>query len=270
MTTTFSLRGPALLFCPGDRPDRFAKAVAAADTVILDLEDAVGPDRKSAARDAVVDALSGLDPAAVLVRINAPGTPCYDDDVRALAAHPEVAVMVPMAARAADVEALAPHPVVALCETARGVLAAADIAAVPGVTHLAMGGVDLRNDLNLGEGDLPTLPIRSHLVICSRAAGIAAPIDSVFPRFTDDEALRAEATFARSTGFFGKSAIHPRQLPVLHEVFSPTEHELAWARQVVAAFDTAGGAAVALPDGEMVDLPVADRARRLLDLAADT
>ena len=110
-----------------------------------------------------------------------------------------------------------------------------------------------------------TLYARSHLVVCSRAAGIGPPIDSVFPHLADEAELRAQAEFARSLGFFGKSAIHPRQLPVLHAVFTPTERDLAWAREVVAAFEAADGAAVALPDGEFVDLPVAQRARRLLE-----
>ena len=86
----------------------------------------------------------------------------------------------------------------------------------------------------------------------------------MFPRLADDDGLRAQAEYARSLGFFGKSAIHPRQLPILHAVFTRTERELAWAREVLAAFEAAEGAAVALPDGEFVDLPVAQRARRLL------
>jgi citrate lyase subunit beta/citryl-CoA lyase len=104
-------------------------------------------------------------------------------------------------------------------------------------------------------------------VVCSRAAGIEPPIDSVFPRLSDDAELRSQAEFARSLGFSGKSAIHPRQLPVLHEVFTPSEREVAWAQEVLEAFDAAGGAALRLPDGEFVDLPVAQRARRVLQMA---
>jgi citrate lyase subunit beta / citryl-CoA lyase len=104
-------------------------------------------------------------------------------------------------------------------------------------------------------------------VLASRAAGIAPPIDSVYARLDDDDGLRHQARFARSLGFFGKSAIHPRQLDVLHEVCSPTAEEISWAREVLAAFDVAGGAALRLPSGDFVDLPVADRARRLLELA---
>ena len=146
-------------------------------------------------------------------------------------------------------------------------LAAQEIAAVPGVRFLAMGGVDLQRDLNTTGGNLQTLYARSHLVLASRAAGIEPPIDSVYPQLDDPTGLRDQAEFARSLGFFGKSAIHPRQLDILHQVFTPTGSEIAWAQEVVAAFEAAGGDAFQLPSGEFVDLPVADRARRLLQIA---
>jgi citrate lyase subunit beta/citryl-CoA lyase len=103
--------------------------------------------------------------------------------------------------------------------------------------------------------------------VASRAARLEPPIDSVYARLDDDAGLRAEAEFARSLGFFGKSAIHPRQLAILHDVFTPSAGELEWAEIVLDAFDRAGGEATKLADGEFVDLPVADRARRLLELA---
>jgi citrate lyase subunit beta/citryl-CoA lyase len=104
-------------------------------------------------------------------------------------------------------------------------------------------------------------------VLASRAAGIEPPIDSVYPQLDDPAGLGDQAEFARSLGFFGKSAIHPRQIGILHQVFTPTSSEIAWAEQVVAAFDAAGGEAFELPGGEFVDLPVAERARRLLQIA---
>ena len=131
-----------------------------------------------------------------------------------------------------------------------------------------MGGVDLRRDLNAAEGNLPTLYVRSHLVVASRAAGLDPPIDSVYPYLGDDAGLREHATFARSLGFFGMSAIHPRQLPLVHAAFTPTAEELTWAQEVVDAFARARGAALQLPSGEFVDVPVAQRARRMLELAA--
>jgi citrate lyase subunit beta / citryl-CoA lyase len=159
------------------------------------------------------------------------------------------------------------RPLICAIESARGVLAAAEIATVPGVRHVSLGGVDLRRDLNAGDGDLQQLYVRSHVVVASRAAGLQPPIDSVYPQLDDEAGLRAQATFARSRGLFGKSAIHPRQLPVLHDVFTPTEDERAWAAQVIDAFESAGREAIRLPSGEFVDVPVAQRACRLLELA---
>ena len=104
-------------------------------------------------------------------------------------------------------------------------------------------------------------------MVASRAAGIGPPIDSVYPYIHDEEGLRKEATMSRSLGFFGKSAIHPAQLPTIHAVFDPDDGEVHWAQQVLAAFAASNGAAVRLPTGEFVDLPVAERARNLLRLA---
>jgi citrate lyase subunit beta/citryl-CoA lyase len=159
-------------------------------------------------------------------------------------------------------------PIICAIESARGVLAAQEIAGTPGVRLLAMGGVDLQCDLNTSGGNLQTLYARSHLVLASRAAGIGPPIDSVFPLLGDADGLRDQAQFARSLGFLGKSAIHPRQLEILQQVFTPTDGEIAWAHSVLAGFDEAGCGGFALPGGEFVDLPVADRARRLLEIAA--
>jgi citrate lyase subunit beta / citryl-CoA lyase len=104
-------------------------------------------------------------------------------------------------------------------------------------------------------------------VAASRAAGLAPPVDSIYPHLHDDRGLPEQAEFARSLGFFGKSAIHPRQLRTIHDVFTPSAQEPTWAQAVLDAFASAGGNAVKLPDGEFADLPVADRARRLLELA---
>jgi len=132
---------------------------------------------------------------------------------------------------------------------------------------LAHPRLDIAIDLGAGDGNLPMLYARSHIVVASRAAGLGPPIDSVYPHLDNDRGLRQQAEFARSLGFFGKSAIHPRQLRTIHDVFTPSAQELTWARAVLEAFAAAGGNAVKLPDGEFVDLPVADRARRLLELA---
>jgi citrate lyase subunit beta / citryl-CoA lyase len=257
------------LFAPGHNAKLLHRVFeAGADAVMLDLEDAVPPDAKDTARQMVAEAL--VDHPA-WVRVNAARTELCEADLAAVGGW-AFGIRIPKTESADDVHWVAERapgkPLICAIESARGVLAAAEIAAAPGVWHLAMGGVDLQNDLNAGNGNLQTLYVRSHLVVVSRAAGLEPPIDSVWPRLDDEAGLREQATFARSLGFFGKSAIHPRQLPILHEVFTPSERELGWAREVVAAFEAAGGAALRLPGGEFVDLPVARRARRLLELAA--
>jgi len=257
------------LFAPGHNEKLLGKVFdAGADAVMLDLEDAVPPEHKETARRLVAEIL--VDHPA-WVRVNAAGTDWCAADLRSVG---QVAygIRIPKAESAADVRWVAERapgkPIICAIESARGVLAAYEIASVAGVRHLALGGVDLQKDLHAGNGNLQTLYVRSHLVVASRAAGLEPPIDSVYPRLDDDAGLREQAEFARSLGFFGKSAIHPRQLPILHEVFSPGAEVVAWAREVVDAFTAAGGAALRLPSGEFVDLPVADRARRVLELAA--
>ena len=260
------------LFAPGHNAKLLDRVfTAGADALMLDLEDAVPPEHKDDARRMVAAALADPPaPARAWVRVNAARTDRCAADLDAVGEH-AYGVRIPKVESPDDVAWVAARasgkPVICAIESARGVLAAQEIAAAPGVRHLAMGGVDLARDLHATGGNLQTLYVRSHLVVCSRAAGIEPPIDSVFPRLHDDVELRAQAEFARSLGFFGKSAIHPRQLPVLHEVFTPSEQDLAWAQAVLAAFDAAGGAALRLPDGEFVDLPVAQRARRVLELA---
>jgi citrate lyase subunit beta / citryl-CoA lyase len=256
------------LFAPGHNAKLLAKVFdAGADAVMLDLEDAVPPDAKDVARTMVVEVLAEREG---WVRINAVGTRTCEGDLEAVAGV-AAGIRIPKVESAEDAQWVADRapgtPLICAIESARGVLAAAEIAAAPGVRHLSLGGVDLRRDLNAGDGDLQTLYVRSHLVVASRAAGLQPPIDSVYPQLDDEAGLRAQATFARSLGFFGKSAIHPCQLLVLHDVFTPTEDERAWAAQVVDAFESAGREAIRLPSGEFVDVPVAQRARRLLELA---
>lgn len=255
------------LFAPGHSEKLLTRVFAAgADAIMLDLEDAVPPKAKNTARAMVSKALADR-PA--WVRINAVGTPWCESDLEAVG---ELAfgIRIPKTESAADVEWVSRRapgkPLICAIESARGVFAAQEIAAVPGVQHLAMGGVDLQRDLNASNGNAQTLYVRSHLVIASRAAGIGAPIDSVYPNLDDADGLLEQALFARSLGFFGKSAIHPCQLAAIHEAFTPSAPDIAWAREVLAAFDASGGEAVRLSTGEFIDLPVAQRARHLLKI----
>nr|WP_222132017.1 CoA ester lyase [Pseudonocardia sp. C8] len=268
------MRGPALLFCPGTRPDRFAKAAAAADTVVIDLEDAVAPDDKDEARALALAELSELDPDAVLVRINAPGTPWHDDDVAALAAYPRVPVMLPMADLAADVEELAPRPVVALCETARGVLAAPAIADAPNCVGLMWGSEDLVADLGGRPGRTPdggyrpaVEEARTRILYAARAAGVV-PIDTVLVDIADLTTLRRDAEAAVAAGFAAKACIHPSQVSVVREAFRPTDREVAEAREMLAAAAEHGGGVFRL-DGRMIDAPILAHAREILRQAGD-
>jgi citrate lyase subunit beta/citryl-CoA lyase len=252
------------LFVPGDRPERIAKARASgADAVVVDLEDAVAPANKAAARAAVAGALDAAQP--VVLRINGADTGWFDDDAK-LAAHPGVsAVMLPKAGAVEAVAALravAGRPVIALVETAAG-MAALPALAASGIARLAFGSIDFQLDLDIADDDAALLPFRMHLVLASRVAGLPPPVDGVTTALDDAARIDADARRARSLGFGGKLCIHPKQVAIVNAAFSPTAAELQWAQCVVAAAAAADGAAVAV-DGKMVDAPVLARARRLL------
>jgi citrate lyase subunit beta / citryl-CoA lyase len=276
------------LFVPGDNPPRIPKAFAAgADVAVVDLEDAVAPSRKAAARAGTVEALSGEPPGCrVGVRLNALASGLLEDDVAALRPVWERidVLLLPMTADAATVRGACAvldqvdggegPRLLPLVETAGGVLAAPEIAAAdPRVLTLALGPADLSAELGIGltpEG-LELLHVRSQLVLAAAAAGRSGPVDGPWLDVADDEGLARSAATARSLGFSGKLAIHPRQLPAVRSAFAPTEEQLAWARAVDAAFGEAearGVSSIRLPDGTFVDPPVAARARALLAEAA--
>jgi len=257
---------------PGDRPERFAKALASgADVIVLDLEDAVAPSGKAAARGAVADFLATTDaPERLVVRINDESTPWFDDDLAALRPHAPRAIMLPKAERAASVERLrAACPgcvLLPLIESARGVLAAEAIAASPGVQRLVFGTIDYALDMDL-QGELASTvgldAAASRLALASRAAGIAAPVAGVTVAIDDEARLRTDLARARAHGFTAKLCIHPKQVAAVHALLAPTPDELRWAQRVLAAADSAAGAAVQV-DGRMIDKPVIERARRIV------
>ncbi|MEW1819298.1 CoA ester lyase [Arthrobacter sp. NPDC080031] len=252
------------LFAPGHNEKLLGKVFdRGADAVILDLEDAVPPTEKARARALVATV---LDQHPAWVRINAAGTSLAEEDLQAVAA--AEGIRIPKAETVEDVRWVAERapgkPIICAIESAKGVLNAFALASEPQVAHLALGGIDLRTDLGTGDGPVPLQYVRSHLVVASRAAGLSAPIDSVYPDLHDPDGLHGEAEFSRSLGFGGKSAVHPNQLAAIHSVFTPTAHEVTWAQEVINAFEDAGGEAVQLPGGEFVDLPVAERARKIL------
>jgi citrate lyase subunit beta/citryl-CoA lyase len=278
----------APLYVPGDRPDRFAKALAASPHVILDLEDAVAPSRKDYARAAVTEALAGDHPFTV--RVNAPGSPWHEADLAAIAGQPALrTVRLPKVESPTDVTAVvarleaagAPTEVGIAClrESAVGVEAAFAIAGShPRVRSISLGEADLRSDLGLPDSDGdPEVSdeglawCRSRIVVAARAAGLPPPVMSVHPHGADLDGLAATSRAGRRLGFVGRTCIHPRQVPVVVGAFRPTGAELDRARELLdalAAAEPVGRGVLAMPDGRMVDPAMAGAARRALDLAA--
>jgi len=253
------------LFVPGTRPERFAKALAAgAHAVIIDLEDAVAPADKETARAAVAAALPL--PQPVLVRVNAAGTPWFDDDLRLCRRAGIDGIVLPKAEDPAVVERIravvGPQAAIyPLIETAQGLWNALAIARATGVTRLLFGSIDFQVDLGVADDELTHY--RSQLVLISRVAELPAPVDGVTTAIDDAAALARDVARARALGFGGKLCIHPRQVGPVNAAFRPGADEIAWAQRVVAADAAAGGAAVAV-DGRMVDRPVLLKARRIL------
>lgn len=259
----------AYLFVPASRPERCSKAVdAAPGAVIVDLEDAVAPDQKEAARQSLQQWLSPQHP--VIVRINAEGSDWFAQDLPLLA-HPGVAaVMLPKSESCAaiDLAVAAGKPLIALIETARGVARAREIAQRPGVLCLAFGSIDLQVDLGIGGDNEELHAVRGELVLASRLAELRAPIDGVTTAIDDADLLRRDSERARRFGFGAKLCIHPRQLAVVNAAFAPSADEIAWARRVHEAIAGSGGAAVSV-DGKMVDRPVLLLATRILERSGD-
>lgn len=256
------------LFVPGNRPERFDKAMAAgADAVIVDLEDAVPEADKASAREAIARWLTPE--KSVFVRVNSADSAWFVDDL-AVCALPGIAgVMLPKAESAEQVTRAAQrigpgHSVIPLIETAIGVHDALAIARAPQVARLAFGSIDFQFDVGIKGEHEELLYFRSHLVLVSRLAGVQRPIDGVTTALDHPEQLRDDARRARRLGFGAKLCIHPKQLAPVHESFDPTAEEIAWAQRVLAAADEAAGAAVAL-DGKMVDRPVILKAQEIID-----
>ncbi|GAA3557129.1 CoA ester lyase [Microlunatus spumicola] len=267
--------GPTLvaLYVPGDRPERFAKAFAAgADQVIVDLEDAVAPEHKERARQAVAELLEGPLPVRVAVRPNGAGTPWHDADLAMLArATARPALRLPKVEGPSDVdrvlERLGARPgetleLTCLLESALGVEQAYAVASHADVSAVALGEADLRAELGItADAGLDWLRVRS--VVAARAAGLPAPAMAVYPRLDDDAGLHASCRHGATLGLRGRAAIHPRQVPVIRDAFTPTPAEVADARLVLDALTGSAGAA-RLPDGRMVDEAMAAEARSVL------
>ncbi|MCE0506673.1 CoA ester lyase [Roseivivax sp. GX 12232] len=256
------------LFVPADRPERFAKACAAgSDSVIIDLEDAVASDLKTSVRRIPRDALPADRQVTLMLRVNAPGTEWYRDDVAFARAIGFDAVVLPKAESAQQIAelraALDPgQKVLGLIETVRGVARMTELAEA--ADRLAFGSIDLAADLGCENTQTAFLPIRSQIVQAARLAGRPAPLDGVTTATRDPEVIAGDARHSHEMGFGGKLLIHPVQIEPARAAFRPAPETVDWAERVVAA-SVHGGAG--LVDGAMIDAPVLKQARRILDRA---
>lgn len=261
------------LFVPADRPERFDKALnSGADAIIIDLEDAVAPAAKDAARAALANWLAERSEPApqVWIRINAAGTAWHDVDVTLAAGSAVAGIVLPKAERPDEVRAVIARltfgqQLLPIIESAAGLQWMREIGALDKVQRLLFGSIDLQLDLGMqcDANETELAHFRMELVLASRLAGIAPPVDGVSVAIDDEAALAATVARAKRMGFRAKLCIHPRQIAAVNQGFLPGQEELAWARKVMAAVGESGGAAVSV-DGKMVDAPVIALAQRLL------
>lgn len=258
------------LYVPADRPDRVAKALASgAHAVIVDLEDAVVPEAKAAAREGLAALFPEEPPMRVHIRVNAFDSPWGKADLEAAARLPVHGVTLPKTQSATEAEAAARHldgrlRLHCLIETALGVERAFEIASDHLVQGIALGEADLRGQTGAGEAGLDWA--RARIVNAAVAAGLPRPPQSVYANVTDLDGLAVSCAHGRELGFLGRTAIHPRQLPVILQAYLPTEREVARAREIVEAYSTSDAGAFAI-DGAFVDAAVVVAAEQTVRLA---
>lgn len=266
----------SFLFVPGNRPERYAKALASgADVVIVDLEDAVALSEKETARTSLRDTLQSLNDqerARILVRINPQETPWHEADlalVAGLGRFGVAGVVVPKAQSAESVAQVADAcpglGLLPLLETAEGFHCIDAVANAPQVIRLGLGHIDLQADLGMccGVDEQELAPARWAIVLASRRAGLAPPVDGITTSVSDLPLLQAATERSRRFGFGAKLCIHPSQVATVHTALTPTATELDWAQRVVLAMEKSGGGVVSV-DGKMVDPPVLLLAQKIL------
>lgn len=263
------------LFVPGNRPERFPKALASgADSIVLDLEDAVAPHAKDAARDAVArwcgDA-GEAERARIVVRVNDARSAAFGEDLRLLREARVTGAMLSKAESDEQVRAVrAAVPgarVLALVESAEGLANVQALARAEGVARLVFGTLDfaLDLDLNITESADGLAHAAAVLTLASRVAGLSPPVAGVTPQIDDEQRLLADLAWSRRHGFGAKLCIHPRQIALIHAALAPDERAIDWARRVLAAEAASPGAAQL--DGRMIDRPVVLQAQRTLQRA---
>lgn len=277
------------LYCPGNSPAMVQNAgIYGADSIIFDLEDSVAVTEKDAARNLVRNALMSLNfgRSERTVRINSPDTPYFTEDLRAIVPARPDAIVLPKAETAEGIEEVSEQigkleeefgiesgsiAIMPIIESARGVLNAEKIATAPRVVAISPGGEDLTADLGVErtrDGE-ELAYIKSRLALAASAAKIQV-LDTVFSAVTDEEGLIAATKRSIQMGFHGKAVIHPTQIGPVHDAFMPSDSDIYKARKVVQAYDQAmaAGQGVISVDGKMIDVPVYNRMKRILQRAA--
>lgn len=264
------------LFVPGTRPERFMKALnSGASAVVLDLEDAVSEQDKDSARDAIRAAwpsFSSEQRERLVIRTNSPGSKFYSADL-ILAQELQVACLLIPKSESRDqlngAALILPNTaIIPMIETAIGLDQLKDIANSNQVIRLALGNLDLQADLGMicDRQETELQMARYQIVLASRLAQIAPPIDGVTPSIDDIERITDDAERAKRMGFGGKLCIHPKQVSIVNQAFTPTEDETSWAKRVIEADLASKGGAIKL-DGKMIDRPVVLLAKRTMAIA---
>ena len=267
------------LYAPGNDPRKIEKALASeADAVVLDLEDAVAPNRKEEAREAVSEVLRSRPAKPVFVRVNAPGSALAEKDIRAISGPHLSGLRLPKTESAEAVRGVAERletlgceaGIQCLIESALGLELAPEISrSHERVVGISLGEADLAADLGVRD-EAGLLYARSRVVATARAAGLPGPVQSVYTNVRNTDGLRQSTEVGKNLGFVGRSAIHPAQIPAINEVFTPTEEEVAEAEELLARLEESAGkgtGAFVLEDGRFADKAVVESARLTLALA---
>ena len=256
------------LFVPGDRPDRFQKAIdAGADAVIIDLEDGVDEQNKDAARKQVADWLGKAQP--VYVRINGINSPWLDDDLTLIGQQTGLqGLVIPKAEDPEAIAALAQTlpaelPLLLILESALGIWNARALAEIPRVQRLAFGAIDLQADAGMADDPESLLYARSRLVLAARIAGLPPPIDGITASLTSTSVLARDIEYAKKLGFRAKLCIHPKQVRAVNTGFMPNKEEIKWAQSILTAAEKQGTGATRVQHS-MIDKAAIERARLIL------
>jgi len=260
------------LFVPATKMALVAKAFnSGAEAVIVDLEDAVAPEDKAQAREALQLYYDSADYQPIWLRINKAGSDEYKKDVALCQQMPKLAgVLLAKAEQATDIEHMHQHtglPVIALIESGIGLYQIDSMAKATGLAAFSYGFLDLCNDLGVQVGtpaaDIIANQIRYQLVLTSKVHQLSPPIDTVYPDFNDDKGLTERVQLWSQMGMSGMLCIHPKQVAIVKQSLQPTEEELLFAQRVVDEYERSGQAVFKI-EGQMVDAPVIARARQLL------